>query len=478
VRVEKKLVSQAKSVNHTRTVRYLHGLEIRTLDDSEELHVIVLPGNVRCLHWVTGQPAAIDNDQLRYSLDDHLGSCSLELDAQGALISLEFYYPFGGTCWWAARSVLEAGYKTIRYSGKEMDACGLYYYGARYYAPWLQRWVSADPAGTVDGPNLYGFVGNNPIGYIDLNGENKDLPLTRYFNNENEKREQRRGPNAHRRARQALANDIGRHAQILGLSKRRALDAQQQILNHLSASEHAMSSARRTAVLLLGQTLSYGLGLGIGIAAQALGAVAPGVGNVMGVGLGFVTKKGVSLLVDYIAERIGASASVKFKASKLSPEKIIQKAEYKTLEPFEYIEQKYKNMNFSSRKGQLKSAKEGVGTGIGLIAKQIVPQGASEISATASTLLSVVEIIHEVSGAGTELSAEKIDKANTHLTNLINEVNANMAGIEERFTAAGITAMKSGDTVESLWQVTNEVTNELKFVQTMLYSKSKKHTAV
>ena len=173
VRVEKKLITQAQSVNHTRTVRYLHGLEIRTLDNSEALHVIILPGNIRCLHWVTGKPAGIDNDQLRYSLDDHLGSCTLELDDEGALISLEFYYPFGGTCWWAARSVVEASYKTVRYSGKEMDVSGLYYYGARYYAAWLQRWVSADPAGAVDGLNVYAFVGNNPVIYIDSNGRVK-----------------------------------------------------------------------------------------------------------------------------------------------------------------------------------------------------------------------------------------------------------------------------------------------------------------
>jgi insecticidal toxin complex protein TccC len=54
-----------------------------------------------------------------------------------------------------------------------MDVSGLYYYGARYYAPWLQRWVSADPAGDVDGLNLYAFVGNNPLAYVDDTGETK-----------------------------------------------------------------------------------------------------------------------------------------------------------------------------------------------------------------------------------------------------------------------------------------------------------------
>ncbi|WP_306108882.1 RHS repeat-associated core domain-containing protein, partial [Pseudomonas sp. ANT_H12B] len=61
-------------------------------------------------------------------------------------------------------------YKTVRYSGKEMDVSGLYYYGLRYYAPWLQRWVSADPAGDVDGLNLYAMVSNSPISFVDRLG--------------------------------------------------------------------------------------------------------------------------------------------------------------------------------------------------------------------------------------------------------------------------------------------------------------------
>jgi insecticidal toxin complex protein TccC len=168
-RVYKCSLTHTPSLTDRREVRYLPGLEIHTRNDGQQLHVIVLPG-ARCLHWVSGQPADIEADQLRYSLDDHLGSCSLELDRRAGVISQEFYYAFGGTAWWAARSALEASYKTIRYSGKEMDASGLYYYGARYYAPWLQRWVSADPAGDVDGLNLYAMVANNPLRYIDQLG--------------------------------------------------------------------------------------------------------------------------------------------------------------------------------------------------------------------------------------------------------------------------------------------------------------------
>ncbi|MBI6856197.1 RHS repeat protein, partial [Pseudomonas cichorii] len=144
---------RCRKINSTQTssrtldneVRYLPGLEIRTTADGEILHVITAQ-NSRVLHWQAGQPSSIENDQIRYSLSDHLGSSTLELDQQGGLISQESYYPFGGTAWWAARSAVDAKYKTVRYSGKERDVSGLYYYGFRYYAPWLQRWINPDPA--------------------------------------------------------------------------------------------------------------------------------------------------------------------------------------------------------------------------------------------------------------------------------------------------------------------------------------------
>lgn len=83
------------------------------------------------LLWTQGRPDGVDNGALRYSYDDLIGSGGLEVDGEGALISREEYYPFGGTAVWAARNELEACYKTFRYSGKECDASGLYYYGHR-----------------------------------------------------------------------------------------------------------------------------------------------------------------------------------------------------------------------------------------------------------------------------------------------------------------------------------------------------------
>lgn len=172
-RCRKTSSAQAGGRRLVNEVRYLPGLEMRRTASGEVLQVITAIsglGEVRVLHWQAGKPDGIDNDQIRYSLGDHLGSSTLELDQQAGLISQELYYPFGGTAWWAGRSAIEASYKTVRYSGKERDASGLYDYGLRYYAPWLQRWLNPDPAGDVDGLNRYRMVGNNPVSFFDDDG--------------------------------------------------------------------------------------------------------------------------------------------------------------------------------------------------------------------------------------------------------------------------------------------------------------------
>ncbi|MFJ5283819.1 RHS repeat-associated core domain-containing protein [Pseudomonas sp. NPDC088429] len=164
--------------NNARTliseVRYLPGLELRTHSGTGQvLQVITVQtgrSSVRVLHWESEPPKDISNDQYRYSLNDHLGSCALELDSSGDIISQERYHPFGTTAWFAGRSEIEAGYKTVRYSGQERDATGLYYYGFRYYAPWMQRWLNPDPAGYVDDLNFYKMTINNPLVFIDKLG--------------------------------------------------------------------------------------------------------------------------------------------------------------------------------------------------------------------------------------------------------------------------------------------------------------------
>jgi len=155
-------------------VRYLPGLQLRTRENTGEvLQVICAQAGrsaMQVLHWETTPPSGIANDQYRYNLTDHLGSSSLELDSEAEVISQETYHPFGSTAWFAGRSEVEASYKTVRYSGKERDATGLYYYGLRYYASWLMHWINADPMGSADGLNRYRFLRNTPVGLHDSLG--------------------------------------------------------------------------------------------------------------------------------------------------------------------------------------------------------------------------------------------------------------------------------------------------------------------
>ncbi|MCW0309566.1 RHS repeat domain-containing protein [Pantoea ananatis] len=177
-RILKVSVQKTGNSKQTKRVLYLPGMELcsTTSGDSqtESLQVITMGeagrAQVRVLHWTNVRPGNISNDQVRYSCDNLTGSSQLELDGGGNIISMEEYYPYGGTAVWTARSAVEADYKTVRYSGKERDATGLYYYGYRYYQPWTGRWLSSDPAGTVDGLNLFRMARNNPVTFSDIDG--------------------------------------------------------------------------------------------------------------------------------------------------------------------------------------------------------------------------------------------------------------------------------------------------------------------
>lgn len=57
------------------------------------------------------------------------------------------------------------------------DETGLYYYRARYYKPELGRFLQPDPIGFGDGLNLYTYVGNNPLNWIDPWGLEKTPEL-------------------------------------------------------------------------------------------------------------------------------------------------------------------------------------------------------------------------------------------------------------------------------------------------------------
>lgn len=59
----------------------------------------------------------------------------------------------------------------LKYTGREDDQTGLYYYRARYYDPQIGRFVSEDSLGYAAGDvNFYAYVGNNPVNANDPSG--------------------------------------------------------------------------------------------------------------------------------------------------------------------------------------------------------------------------------------------------------------------------------------------------------------------
>ena len=107
----------------------------------------------------------------RFQLTNLIDSAVMELDPQGRVISYEEYHPYGSTAFRSSDASSEVSPKRYRFTGKERDEeTGLYYHGARYYIPWLGRWTAADPAGFVDGPNLYLYASANPITLSDPSG--------------------------------------------------------------------------------------------------------------------------------------------------------------------------------------------------------------------------------------------------------------------------------------------------------------------
>jgi len=66
-------------------------------------------------------------------------------------------------------------YNGLQYSGTRPQPVGVTDYGYRYYDPATGRWPSRDPIEEQGGMNMYGFVGNDGISFVDKNG-NKAIP--------------------------------------------------------------------------------------------------------------------------------------------------------------------------------------------------------------------------------------------------------------------------------------------------------------
>jgi len=95
-----------------------------------------------------------------YFLTDHLGSTRALVDYDGNVLVSYDYDPYGGQAG-------EDFSNPYQYTGRELDATGLYYYRGRYYHAGMGRFISEDPIGLNGGVNTYSYVTGNPLGEVD-----------------------------------------------------------------------------------------------------------------------------------------------------------------------------------------------------------------------------------------------------------------------------------------------------------------------
>jgi RHS repeat-associated protein len=102
---------------------------------------------------------------------DALVSTVLVTDSSGGIQATYGYDAFGAT------TVNGTSATPFQYTGRENDGTGLYFYRARYYSPRLQRFLQEDPIGFAgDDLNLYAYVGNAPVTFVDPLGLKKFGP--------------------------------------------------------------------------------------------------------------------------------------------------------------------------------------------------------------------------------------------------------------------------------------------------------------
>jgi RHS repeat-associated protein len=107
----------------------------------------------------------------RYQYGNHLGSVDLELDDAALPISYEEFHAFGSSAYRLITSAMCAAAKRYRHAGIERDEeSGLTYSGARFNSPPIARWLSVDPKGISPGTNVYRYVSNNPVRFVDPHG--------------------------------------------------------------------------------------------------------------------------------------------------------------------------------------------------------------------------------------------------------------------------------------------------------------------
>ena len=185
------------------TYDYTDARIVKTIDDGTTRTVTIYINNAvelrpeGLLKWViaNGDRVAVlgrhssrsgtpDNYPGSFYIQDQIGSTTLALSSTGDVIEARCFYPFGSIR--ESASVTQGPPILYGFSGKEQDEeSNLVYFGKRYYAPHLSRFVSTDHFSSFvvssssdawsvlvhpSDLNVYTYCGNSPVVRIDLDG--------------------------------------------------------------------------------------------------------------------------------------------------------------------------------------------------------------------------------------------------------------------------------------------------------------------
>lgn len=160
----KKLLSVTRSF-------YLGNQEIGILNECRSIKKLRVPGISG--NQISLKSIAIEIEERAYAvLHDISGNVIALLDpAAREVVESYTYSAFG------SEKIYDADQQQIyssaignpwRYAEKPIDEeTKLIYFGFRYYDPSIGRWIKKDPAGFIDGPNLYAYCHNNPLRCCD-----------------------------------------------------------------------------------------------------------------------------------------------------------------------------------------------------------------------------------------------------------------------------------------------------------------------
>ena len=131
---------------------------VNELDETERVQASYIRGH----EWLTQLD---DQGEVAYYVNNIHGDVTHLTGSQGQILNAYTYDAFGNML-----SSREQRVNTFRYAGEMQDALtGHYYLRARFYNPIIARFTQEDTY-RGDGLNLYAYVANNPIRYVDPSG--------------------------------------------------------------------------------------------------------------------------------------------------------------------------------------------------------------------------------------------------------------------------------------------------------------------